>query len=191
MGTRSRPWSTIWDSKNLYTFSLSANSAKVSLSAKTTGASPRRATLYLPLRATEDASPNDITITLKGKVGKKTIVRTDTMTVADVHIQEQIFNADSPAAMVTPGHYRIPPKVATPVTVTVRPDLSRGNTAGQSLTVEVVNQSSENGTVGINNTAIGAPFKITSGTTFPLQLKGGEQTLPGHAGRLQLVLTRR
>src|SRR5262249_39790103 len=107
----------------------------------------------------------------------------DDMTVVSVAFQENIFNTDTPQAMLDRKAFRIPPRVATPISVLVTPNLG---TSGQKLILQGSGQGSGNGsfTIDGNNTK-----DLTSTGYVNLSaLDGSQQTAPGHAGRLRLVL---
>jgi hypothetical protein len=104
----------------------------------------------------------------------------DDMTVASVLFPRAIYNADTPAQMISGGFYRIPPRVATPIPVSVTPDLSG---SGQSVTLLTNMPSADSGSALVDgqNTE-----NLTRSTTVNLQ--GGTQTTPGHAAELSLLL---
>jgi hypothetical protein len=106
----------------------------------------------------------------------------DDMTIVGVTFSEHVRNADTPVSMTAD---RIPPRVDTPVTVTVTPDLTG---SGQSVTLAVKGQSAKHGTVTVDGKAT---LDITS--TGPVNLRGGTQTEAAaafsapNAGKLTLV----
>jgi hypothetical protein len=73
---------------------------------------------------------------------------------------------------------RIPPRVDTPVDVTVTGTVP----AGSPITLEIDGASSNNGTATINGNAT---HSLTA--TETVQLRGGTQTVPGNDGNLKLV----
>jgi hypothetical protein len=107
-------------------------------------------------------SPNDVTITasVNGKV-----LGTAHMTVVDVNIPA-IKNKDTPPGVTD----RIPPRVNTPITVTVNPDLG---SSGQAIHLVAKNNNPTNGDFTIGGSA---SQDIT--TTTAVQLQGTVQTAP-------------
>ena len=125
----------------------------------------------------DSSSPNDVQI-IASQGG--TQVGECSMTVVGVTIPMGIRNADTPAGMPD----RIPPRVNTPVPVTITPDLVG---SGQSVTLAVVGQNGSSGTVAVdgNPGGTGVPggglASITSSEN--LNLTGDDQTSPGTGGR--------
>src|SRR5262249_51575186 len=73
---------------------------------------------------------------------------------------------------------RIPPRVATPITVTVSPDLG---SSGQTVILVASGSSTSNGAFNLNG---GALYALTSPTAVPVY--GLTQTMPGSAGQLSI-----
>jgi hypothetical protein len=127
-----------------------------------------------PLAVSMSANDVTITATVQGKQ-----VGTAMMTVADVKIPA-VRNTDTPTGMPD----RIPPRVNTPVHVTVQPDLG---TSGQTIHLIPKNNNSTNGDFTINGTT----FQDITGTT-DVQLQGTTQTAPtaapggGNASKLKI-----
>lgn len=163
------------------TFNLSVDppgAATLSQTAVTLGAG---ASTEITITPTADSSaPNDVHIVaMQGttKVGE------DDMTIVSVtmrddqnNLTQHIRNVDTPASMPD----RIPPKVNTPVNITVTPNLA----GGQSVTLVINGQSADNGSVTID----GAATKNVT-TKGVVNLSGTAQTAPGgHAGNLILAV---
>ncbi len=98
----------------------------------------------------------------------------DTMTIVTVDFkavnaeENAIYSADTPPEMLAAGDYRITPRKNTPVEVFVEPDLAASG--GQSVTLRVLGQSADNGTVTVNG---GPSYAVTKGTDFFVNLMGG------------------
>ncbi|HKI20685.1 MAG TPA: hypothetical protein VKA15_22535, partial [Isosphaeraceae bacterium] len=129
----------------------------------------------------DSSSVNDVHIIATAEDG--TQLAEDDMTVVMVTVPNVISNADTPAAMLAAGAYRIPPRVSTPETIQVTPSLSG---SGQSVTLIVADQSATNGTVTIGGNASQA---VTSSGSIQLSSQSGNtQTAPGNAAQLHLAL---
>jgi hypothetical protein len=117
------------------------------------------------------AAVNDVKIrAMKGGV----LVGEEDMTVVQVRVPDHVRRANTPAAMAD----RIPPRVDTPITVEVIPNLGA---SGQTVTLWVFNQNANNGTVTVNGN-----HTLDMTNTGPVNLRGSTQTAPGSAGGLQL-----
>jgi hypothetical protein len=113
----------------------------------------------------DSSSPNDVHIIMKVD-GKQ--VAEDVMTVVSVDFQDKVYSPDTPQEMITAGAYRIMPRKDTPFEVHVTPDLA--GSGGQSVTLRVNGQSSNNGAVKVDG---GASYAIKSGTDIFVELNGG------------------
>jgi hypothetical protein len=140
------------------------------------------ASAEITITPTADSSVvNDVRIIATDNSG--THLAEDDMTVVEVTLPNVVSNADTPAAMVAAGAYRIPPRVNTAEDIQITPSLSG---SGQSVTLTVADQSSTNGTVTIGGNATQA---ITSSGNIQLSSPSGNtQTLPGNAAHLHLAL---
>jgi hypothetical protein len=106
-----------------------------------------------------------------------------------------IYNKDTPAAMVTAGRYRIPPRVGTDVWVKVD-----GSLDGKELWLVKSNGSADNGWAQLQSDGGGwsakSGLKFTADGVSHFSVRGWEelkdvyQTKPGHTGQLQLSVVR-
>ncbi len=140
------------------------------------------ATAEITITPTADSSAvNDVRIIATDNDG--TQIAEDDMTVVRVTLPNVISNADTPAAMLAAGAYRIPPRVNTPENIQITPSLGG---SGQSVTIIVADQSATNGTVTIGGNATQA---VTSSGSIQLSSPSGNtQTAPGNAAQLHLAL---
>ena len=125
-------------------------------------------------------SVNQVVITAKMKGVE---VGSEDMTVVSVRLPERIRGIHTPASMIQD---RIPPRVDTefdnlgnPLDVNVTPVLGA---IGQFVQIAIEDQSSSNGTVSIN----GNPTLFIT-QSQKIKLRGLTQTVPGNAGRLNLI----
>jgi hypothetical protein len=127
----------------------------------------------------DSSKPNDVTIKVtndKGAVGN------GKLTVVSVVLAASIKNADTPTGMKD----RIPPRVDTPTTVTVTPDLTGSS---QSVALTVTGQSDANG-----KATVGGMETLTITKTGVYQLRGTSQTEAtagdggGNAGNLKVLV---
>jgi uncharacterized repeat protein (TIGR03803 family) len=126
----------------------------------------------------DSSAPNDVQIIASANGAQ---VAEDALTVIGVAFSNEIYNDDTPDAMLARGQYRIPPRVDTPIDVSVTPTIPATSSPFVSLTV--VGQDAINGTVNID----GNPTEnLTS--SAKVRLFGGIQTSPGSADNLQLAL---
>jgi hypothetical protein len=106
----------------------------------------------------------------------------DKVTIAGAQNGGRIRNEDTPPKMTQD---RIPPRVATPVSVEVGPSLVGGD---KTILYKITGASNVNGTAGFGDTD-----ETTFGASGSLLLEGGKQTAPtadgkgGNAGNLHLV----
>lgn len=140
------------------------------------------ASAEITITPTADSSAvNDVHIVAVDDDGAQ--LAEDDMTVVRVTLPNTISNADTPAAMLAAGAYRIPPRVNTPENIQVTPNLSG---SGQSVTLTVTGQSATNGTVTIGG---GATQTITATGNVQLSSPSGNtQTAPRSAAQLHLAL---
>jgi hypothetical protein len=128
-----------------------------------------------PTAASQSANDITITATVNGNQAG-----TATMTVADVKIAN-IRASNTPTGVVD----RIPPRVDTPVKVTITPDLG---TSGQKVTLAKLNANATNGDFTIGG---GSTQDLTTTTT--VNIRGTVQTAPtggtggGNSGNLKVV----
>lgn len=126
---------------------------------------------------TVSAGANDVIISVSFG---GTVLATEDMTVVNVSFPA-IRAASTPAGMVD----RIPPRVDTPVSITVQPDLS---STGQRVTIAKLNTGGNNGDFSLNGAAT-----VTLATTGNVNFSGTVQTsvgpgMPGqYAGNLRVV----
>ncbi len=114
---------------------------------------------------------DDVTITATVNGNQ---VGTGHLTIADVKIPA-IRNSDTPAGMPD----RIPPRVDTPIHITVAPDLG---TSGKKVHLILKNNNATNGDLTIDG---GTTKDLT--TTADVPMRGTVQTSPGNAGHINVV----
>ncbi len=135
-------------------------------------------------------SVDDVSIT--GSTGGQQ-VGSDSLTVVNVDVPQDIRNTDTPASM----RDRIPPRMTTPISIQVTPNLSGSD---QFVTLKVTGQNIDStGLVILNGGSLNQSAKVTSSGT--VNLLGVNQTVPsttfngsnygqlgGNAGKLNLVV---
>jgi len=123
----------------------------------------------------DSVTADDVHIVAKydnAKVGQ------DDMTVVSVLYSANIYNTDTPQAMIDQKAYRIPPRVNTAVHVIVTPNLTTSK-QNESVSLTVTNQNNDaNGIATVNGSS--DPQKIYQ--DGDIQLSGTKQTAPGSSG---------
>ena len=177
------PAQVINTSSTTETFQLSVKkmgTGNVSLSQSSVTLASGASTDVIVTPTADSSVANDVQIIAMDD-GKQ--VAQDIMTVVSVQIRKDIYNPDTPDAMVTGGSFRIPPRINTPNPVQVTPGLAG---TGESVTLLVAGQGGGNGSVTIDN----APTEELTGTTIT-QLSspdGTTQTMPSHSASLYLTV---
>ena len=156
----------------------------VSPSTLTLAAGQSKEVTLTPSKVSQAVDDVIINALYTGAGGEK-VVGTQDMTNVSVTLPEAVRNADTPKDVPD----RIPPRVGTPLDITITPDLGK---SGQVVTLLVPTANSTNGSVKFDQAAGGTAATIDLTSSGGINIRGDVQTSVGRtpgafAGRLKLT----